>query len=181
MTETTFNFNSARQCGALDVNNFQHRSVRFNRTTFTHNAATTSHGGVMCIRSASISVLDSTFSHNTAADNAGVFAVDDSDVTIRRDTFDNNTAKVNGGVIATEFVRTILSISQTSFTNNRASEEGGIVYVGRKGSQVNISESSIGSNSATRGGVILILGSSCLLYTSPSPRDATLSRMPSSA
>ena len=160
ITETTFNFNSARQCGALDVNNFQHRSVRFNKTTFTHNAATTSHGGVMCIRNASISVLDSTFSHNTAADDAGVFAVDDSDVTIRRATFDNNTAQVNGGVIATEFVRTILSISQASFTNNRASEDGGVVYVGRKGSQINISESSIGSNSATRGGVILILGSS---------------------
>ena len=27
----------------------------------------------------------------------------------------------------------------------------------------------------------LTLGNSCLLYTSPSPRDATLSRMPSSA
>ena len=28
---------------------------------------------------------------------------------------------------------------------------------------------------------VLLLASSCLLYTSPSPRDATLSRMPSSA
>ena len=28
---------------------------------------------------------------------------------------------------------------------------------------------------------IIIMGISCLLYTSPSPRDATLSRMPSSA
>ena len=28
---------------------------------------------------------------------------------------------------------------------------------------------------------IALRGSSCLLYTSPSPRDATLSRMPSSA
>ena len=27
----------------------------------------------------------------------------------------------------------------------------------------------------------LVMGMSCLLYTSPSPRDATLSRMPSSA
>ena len=29
--------------------------------------------------------------------------------------------------------------------------------------------------------VLLAIGKSCLLYTSPSPRDATLSRMPSSA
>ena len=28
---------------------------------------------------------------------------------------------------------------------------------------------------------MILLGDSCLLYTSPSPRDATLSRMPSSA
>ena len=29
--------------------------------------------------------------------------------------------------------------------------------------------------------IVLIAASACLLYTSPSPRDATLSRMPSSA
>ena len=28
---------------------------------------------------------------------------------------------------------------------------------------------------------LVVLGTICLLYTSPSPRDATLSRMPSSA
>ena len=35
--------------------------------------------------------------------------------------------------------------------------------------------------SADRGQTSLTLNYSCLLYTSPSPRDATLSRMPSSA
>ena len=34
---------------------------------------------------------------------------------------------------------------------------------------------------ADRQGVLVNLGGPCLLYTSPSPRDATLSRMPSSA
>ena len=162
ITETTFSYNTASRCGALSVDNFQHHSVRFNRTIFTYNAANSNNarGGVMCIRNASISVLDSTFSHNTAAGNAGVFAVDDSHFNIRRVSFENNTAQANGGVIATEFVRTILSISQTSFTNNQASEDGGVMYMGRKGSQVKISKSGIGSNSATRGGVIAILGSS---------------------
>ena len=32
-----------------------------------------------------------------------------------------------------------------------------------------------------RDGQFLVVGVDCLLYTSPSPRDATLSRMPSSA
>ena len=41
----------------------------------------------------------------------------------------------------------------------------------------------LGSNIANVGLVlgVTLLFSSCLLYTSPSPRDATLSRMPSSA
>ena len=30
-------------------------------------------------------------------------------------------------------------------------------------------------------GIVGVVGDDCLLYTSPSPRDATLSRMPSSA
>ena len=34
---------------------------------------------------------------------------------------------------------------------------------------------------AAQGGMSAALGNICLLYTSPSPRDATLSRMPSSA
>ena len=160
ITETTFSHNLASTCGALDINDFQHYSVRFDRTTFTYNTATSNRGGVMCIRNASISVLDSTFSHNRATGNAGVFSVDDSDFTIRRATFDNNTVGANGGVIATEFFRTTFTISQASFTNNRASESGGVMYVGRKGSQVKVSRSAIDSNYATRGGVIAILGSS---------------------
>ena len=32
-----------------------------------------------------------------------------------------------------------------------------------------------------KGRVLMCAGNPCLLYTSPSPRDATLSRMPSSA
>ena len=41
----------------------------------------------------------------------------------------------------------------------------------------------IAKRKATKNDLILVTGSifTCLLYTSPSPRDATLSRMPSSA
>ena len=38
-----------------------------------------------------------------------------------------------------------------------------------------------GSEKRLRDFLIFRFGGSCLLYTSPSPRDATLSRMPSSA
>ena len=39
----------------------------------------------------------------------------------------------------------------------------------------------IGAGMLTVGMCMYVLVGSCLLYTSPSPRDATLSRMPSSA
>ena len=39
----------------------------------------------------------------------------------------------------------------------------------------------IGKNASSAGLLTIMDAKSCLLYTSPSPRDATLSRMPSSA
>ena len=39
----------------------------------------------------------------------------------------------------------------------------------------------LGANDTARVPIFLVLTQTCLLYTSPSPRDATLSRMPSSA
>ena len=44
-----------------------------------------------------------------------------------------------------------------------------------------ISELKVGHKEDVKQGQILVVTKSCLLYTSPSPRDATLSRMPSSA
>ena len=52
---------------------------------------------------------------------------------------------------------------------------------------VHPNDGGIGQNSPTgvsfnpNGTRMYVTGTSCLLYTSPSPRDATLSRMPSSA
>ena len=52
--------------------------------------------------------------------------------------------------------------------------------------QVEYARESVKRGTTTAGlkfkdGVVLVCDKSCLLYTSPSPRDATLSRMPSSA
>ena len=47
-----------------------------------------------------------------------------------------------------------------------------------------VAAATAGASTADEGGAVTIKGSrsnACLLYTSPSPRDATLSRMPSSA
>ena len=45
----------------------------------------------------------------------------------------------------------------------------------------NFSDITVGITNVFEANSMLIQGGGCLLYTSPSPRDATLSRMPSSA
>ena len=150
ISEGTISNNSAASCGALAINDFQHYNITFENSMFINNLATTYSGGVLCIRNASISVDNCTFSHNRAAGNAGVLAVDDSTVTIHDSTFDNNTTGANGEVVAIEYFRTSLSISHTSFTNNQGAKQGGVMYVGRKGSQVKISRSTVNFNNASR-------------------------------
>ena len=166
ISESIINNNLATKCGALDINNLRHYNVKFKDSEFISNSAIIKSGGVMCIRDASISVQNVTFSHNRAAENAGVFAVDDSEMTIQDSTFDNNTAGANGGVLHTEYFRTSLFISHASFTNNQAVKQGGVMYLGRKGSQVKISRSVIRSNNATKGGLATLLGSSLEITTS---------------
>ena len=165
ITESTINKNSAVKCGALDISNFHHYYIKFKNSVFIDNSAVTKNGGVMCIRNASISVLNSTFSHNRAAENGGVLAVDDSEVIIHGSIFDNNTAGANGGVLNSEYFLISLFISHTSFINNQGAEQGGVMYLGRKGSQVKIRRSEISSNNATKGGFATILGSSLEIAT----------------
>ena len=94
-----------------------------------------------------------------------------------------------------------LTITDSEFMNNSAQYYGGAVTVYQWSVQVtnavttlNILTSNFSSNKAGQDGAVvsaltpsfchlftIILSYSCLLYTSPSPRDATLPRMPSSA
>ena len=74
-----------------------------------------------------------------------------------------------------------VSLVNSQVTGNVSSDEGGGIFVfsgsGYSGSlTLNGSTISDNSTSSSGGGI-----HACLLYTSPSPRDATLSRMPSSA
>lgn len=61
--------NSATKCGILNINDLRHCSVKFIDSSFVNNSANASSGGVMCIRNASISVQNDTFTHNGAAEN----------------------------------------------------------------------------------------------------------------
>jgi hypothetical protein len=171
LTNNTFSRNTAAYCGVLDVDDFYHYNTTFTGNTFTYNRAVgqvagNNGGGVICIRNASVSVLDNEFSHNSAAGDGGVLLVDESDVTVERSIFSNNTAGGNGGVFHTYFYPTSYTITQTSFTNNQAGGDGGVMYVGRAGSQVRIRQTTFGVNRAAgRGGAIAIAGSTLYINT----------------
>ena len=164
LVNNTFSYNTAIYCGVIDIDEFFHNDINFTGNTFTYNRAVglvagNNGGGVICIRNASISLVDNNFSHNTATGNAGVIRVDESHVTIQRSIFSNNTAGGDGGVFHTYFYPTTYTISHTSFTDNQAGGDGGVMYVGRAGSYVTISQSTFTSNSATnRGGVLAVIG-----------------------
>ena len=111
---------------------------------------------------------------------------------IKNSTFHGNSANWGGGLCVYlqkhVFNNSVLVVNST-FISNTAKVGGGGVQV-RLGelnegleNYVLFQEVRFVENFATFGGGVSVnaLFVSCLLYTSPSPRDATLSRMPSSA
>ena len=91
LTNNIFSYNTAAYCGVLDVDDIYHYNITITGNIFTHNRAVgqvagNNGGGVICIRNASISVLNNNFSHNSAAGDAGVLRVDESDVTVKGST-----------------------------------------------------------------------------------------------
>ena len=174
VTKSRFMSNSAAYCGVFDIDELRHE-VKFEDSTFSLNTATGNSditsilrrsgirsdiGGVICVRNATISIVNSSFIQNSAAGYGGVMYVDDSTATVEKCAFVENTAGYSGGVTYTEQHRILLTIDHSSFTGNKAQNgDGGVVYVERAHSQVSISESSFYSNSATeRGGVMVVYG-----------------------
>ena len=174
VTKSIFERNSAAYCGVFDIDELDH-DVKIEDSTFSLNTATGNSdissilsvsgiksdiGGVICVRNATISILNCNFTHNSAAGYGGVMYVDDSKMIVERCAFDSNVASYGGGVSYTEQHRVQLDINLSLFTKNRAQRgDGGVMYVGRAHSQVSISESRFGFNSASeRGGVMVIYG-----------------------
>ena len=164
--DSTFEYNSAASCGVLNVDDFHHHSVKVIGSTFNYNEANgqLTGGGVVCVKNSSVSVADSTFSHNSAALHAGVMHVDDSVLRVERSLFINNSANINGGVMYNSVNPTTYTVRLSGFVNNTAGDSGGVMFVGRANSQVSIERSSCGHNSArNRGGVVAIVGSSLVI------------------
>ena len=166
LVDSTFEYNSAASCGVLNVDDFHHHNVRVIGSAFNYNEATgqSTGGGVACVKNSSVSVTDSTFSHNSAALHAGVFDIDDCVLRVERSSFVNNSADINGGVMYNNVNPTTYTVRLSSFVNNTAGDSGGVMFVGRANSQVSIERSSCGHNSAVnRGGVVAIIGSNLVI------------------
>ena len=167
ITSSAFINNTATHCGVLDVQrDVFHKRVTFNTSIFDQNRATGEpltdkiSGGVICIRNASIIVLNSTFSHNSAAGNAGVIQVEGSTVEVNRSTFNRNMARGDGGVFITRQNSSQFSLEQSSFAHNQAGSYGGVMYVGSAGSNVDIDRCTFNFNEASgKGGVAFITNS----------------------
>ena len=168
--DVLFHNNSATFCGALEVEGLFHESVNFKHSSFVGNRATGRlaqnsanfyrGGGAICIRNASISVINSTFNGNSAVENAGVMHIEESSVEIVDSKFDHNEATLDGGVIYTKLLPNTFTIHHSSFSDNEAGDDGGVMYMGRTGSHIDVNKSNFSLNHATdRGGVFVILGS----------------------
>ena len=174
VTDSVFLNNSAAYCAAFDIDEFRH-SVRLVGSAFSHNTATgesdikdilsfsgikSDIGGVICVRNATVSILDGNFTQNRASGYGGVMYVDDSTIDIERSIFDGNVAGFSGGVMFTEQHRVQLMIVNSTFIENQAqSGDGGVVYIGRADSRVNVRDSKFGLNRASnKGGVFVVFG-----------------------
>ena len=165
LVESTFSHNLASYCGVFKIDGFHHQSINFTSSNLSYNVATgiatgNNEGGVICIRNASISALNSTFKYNVAAGDAGVIQAEESRITVQGCSFDSNTAGRDGGVIFSGFYSTEISVQSSCFTNNEAGDDGGVIYMGRAGSHVEVNDTIFSCNRANdRGGAIIILGS----------------------
>lgn len=175
--DSFFSHNSAAFCGVFNFDSYRLRSTLvLTQSSFTLNQARGGSdirsalnlqgrrdniGGVVCIRNATVSLVNNQFRHNSAAGYGGVLYIDDSRVTIQGSIFDNNTAEFDGGVTYTEFYRVLMKISHSIFSKNQARRgSGGAIYLGRVGSLMNVDRSSFSFNTADdRGGAIAVSGS----------------------
>ena len=155
---STFDSNSAPSCGVVDASN--HVTVEFESSSFMNNVAT-GHlvgGGVACVKNASVSIRNSTFTYNAANLHAGVLYIDNSFVNVCDSTFLGNSAAVKGGVMYTQIVSTEYTISHSAFSYNSAGESGGMMYLNSEGSQANVTGSIISFNRAiNRGGAFSLI------------------------
>ena len=134
--------------------------------------------------------------YNTGADFDGhvklaatkkLFLTQDGSSNYIQESSDNVLDFVSAGVVGLQLSGTSADMRSVNFNGNITTETDSTFNIGSTSKRfANIWVDNINGGTPTTGGPYLPLAGGtitggCLLYTSPSPRDATLSRMPSSA
>ena len=173
IVDSIFGYNVAPQCATFGVRtrfSTQHLQLRvnFQSSVFLYNWAINATnedtqpaiiGGVACIRDASLTINNCTFSHNLAKESGGVLNAENSSVTISSSSFHNNSAGTDGGVLYTYLFSSTFVLTECSFTNNGAGDDGGAIYIGNTRSSLDIRRSSFSHNVANdRGGAVIVFG-----------------------
>ena len=159
-----------------------HSNVTIMESNFVGNSA--EMGGAIYIRDFSnVTIINSTFVKNQAA-NADFNIQCSNSVLYRNPWTDNKMTEFiicEGGAIVMFESKLIINNSTFNSSINKCVSGGAGALSIQDKSDAKIYDSEFRNNSVKGFGGALTVARSCLLYTSPSPRDATLSRMPSSA
>ncbi len=101
LTNLTFSGNAAVFGGGMSTanDNSGPDALRLTKVTFSSNTAT--HGGALYDRSSNLTLVNVTFSGNSASNEGGAISIFDSSPTLRNVTISGNSA-TNGGAIAND-------------------------------------------------------------------------------
>ncbi len=129
-TDSKFNNNSAQYGGAVAqeyggavfINN---GSCTIVNSTFTNNSAS-ANGGALSIKYGSCTIVNSTFTNNSASADGGAVLMNNGSCTIVNSTFTNNSASANGGALSIKYGN--CTIINSTFINNTA-KYGGAIFL----------------------------------------------------
>jgi parallel beta-helix repeat protein len=112
-------------CGGGMCNYYSDPTVE--NCSFSNNTATAYGGGIYNQSNSTATLINCTFSGNTADYGGGVFNYDDSDSTFKNCTFSGNTANIDGGGMKNEFSNS--TVVNCTFSGNTARYGGGMCNV----------------------------------------------------
>ena len=166
LSNSVFRNNSATACSILSVRHLEKgtplKNLRVSLTSniFSSNRATGDYlgGGVGCFENATITIVNNSFSHNTANSNGGVFNANESTFSIVDSLFINNSALNSGGVAHT--INSLVTAMHSILNRNTAFSTGGVFSL--EDSDMTAEYTTILNNSAGNGGGVLYAYSSRL-------------------
>ena len=177
LVNTRFVSNNGQNGGAMYISNKS--TVYCSGSSFTNNTA--SYGGGMFMEEMSEASCGGSWTGNSAVQYGGAVSISKSSLEWKKETiFESNIAGDFGGAVFSFNDSTVSWNTNVIFYLNEAFIGGAMCIF--ESSFSGDGTTSFYSNRGNIGGGVGTRNSNiCLLYTSPSPRDGLLSRMPSSA